>query len=267
MNLMAYKDCTKILDFKPSKNWSHDWPAFSWETLLISHFNQQNKMVLNFTKKDISFLSLFYSCYNKLNLLELENIFVKWNPKKDLNFLWKDFFTLYGFGQNTEAFIQELNLFISLPPEFKNWIHKKDVHLKQLRLLKSIKPISKLNFIFNWICQQNLSYSLGIKALELSAELFLMGVLPHKILTLNTSPEEAIQIMEQTRKPISASQEQKNQKNLNQIIGSSHIKAQWQRKGDNTGIEIKLWCKNQEQLEEQIKRIQNKKLFNPLKNI
>ena len=264
MNLTSYSSCEKILDFQPDKPWPKSWPAFAWENILISNFTQASKFVLNFTSKDVKFLHLFHSCYSRLSFSELGRILLKWEKREKPIFSWEEFFSLYGFSQNTDFLMQQLKIFISTPVSFQDWVNTKGVHLAELRMLSSLKKTNQVHFIFRWITEQNLSHSIGVKALELGVELLLMDFHPEEILKLNISPEETIKAMEQKRKPLTAFQDQMKQRNLKKIIWPSHVTTQWHRKGDDTGLEIKLWCRNQTELEEKINRIHQMAIFNQL---
>ena len=264
MNLMAYDECEKSFDFQPNKPWPNNWPSFAWESKLVSGFTNTNQYVLNFSSKDVNFLHLFHTCHSQLSLSELGRIVLGWPNTENSIFLWKDFFSLYGFSQNTDLLIQQLQVFTSTPLSFQDWVNKKEVHLSELRILNSLEDIKPVHLILEWIAEQNLSHSHGVRALELGVELFLIGLQPDKILKSNLPPEKIIQEMEQKRKPLSSSQDQINKNNLKKILWPSHVSAQWQRKGDTTGLEIKLWCRNQIELEEKINKVNLLSVFNQL---
>ncbi len=251
MNLIAYNDCQKSLDFQPDTIWPKYWPAFAWENKLVSGFNNKNQVVLNFTSEDVNFLYLFHHCHPQLSLSEMGRILLRWNKTKKPVFSWKEFFSLYKLSQNTDFLIQQLKIFMSTPHSFQNWVNKKKLHPAELRVLNSIKNTKPIHFILEWIAGQNLSHALGMKALELSTELFLMGYQTDKILNPNISPEEAILEMEKKRKPFSFSLDQTKKKHL-KTTWPSHVTARWHRKGDQAGLEIKMWCRNQEDLEKKL---------------
>ena len=256
MNLISYKSCKKSLDFKPDIPWPKNWPAFAWEKTILSGFTHTDKPVLNFTSDDVKFLHLFHTCHPQLNFLEMGRLILKWEHRlPSACFSWERFFSFYGLNQNTDFLIQQLKVFASLPPAFQKWVNKKAVHLNELRVLHSLKTPNQMNFIFQWVTMHNLSHSSGIKALELGVELLLMGFKPDEILQSNLSPEKAIQKMEQKRKPLSLSEDQSRKNTLKRIIWPSHVTAQWHRKGDKAGVEIKIWCQNQKELEDRIKKI------------
>ena len=261
MNLTSYSICKKSLDFQPDTPWPKNWPAFAWKKMLISGFNRKHQPVLNFNSEDVKFLHLFQSCYPTLNISELSRIILNWKSIQNPVFSWKDFFSLYNL-QDTDFIIQLLNAFASIPSSFQKWANKRGIHPAELRILNSLENPNQAQYVFQWIAEHNLSHSLGMKALELGVELLLMDVQIDKILHSNTSPEEILQIMEQHRKPLSVSSDQIKKRTLKKIIWPSHVNAQWQRKGDVSGLEIKIWCQNQKELEEKTNRIHRMKLFN-----
>ena len=265
MNLLSYSACEKSLDFQPDKNWPKNWPSFAWEKILISGFTHTDKPVLNFQSKDVKFLHLFHSCYPHLHLSEMGRIISRWPNINFTDFSWKDFFSFYGL-QNIDSLMQQLKVLISTPVSFQNWINEKGIHPTALRILNSLRNTRKAHFLFQWITENNLSQSLGMKALELGIELILMNISFEKILKSNLSPEETVKVIEQKRKPLSAIRDEVEKKKLKSLLWPSYATGQWSRKGDKTGLEIKLWCQNQKELKEKITRINQMNIFNQLKN-
>ncbi|MYE07740.1 MAG: hypothetical protein F4X95_03195, partial [Oligoflexia bacterium] len=113
MNLTSTSECEKSLDFQPEKSWPNNWPPFAWENKLISGFSCKNQHVLNFSSAEVNFLHLFHTCHPQLNFSELGRIILKWGDREKPICSWKEFFSLYGFHQNTESLIQQLKVFIS----------------------------------------------------------------------------------------------------------------------------------------------------------
>lgn len=264
MDLIPYSTCKKFLDFQPEKPWPKSWPIFAWEKTLISRFTYTDKPVLNFKSEDVKFLHLFHSCYPYLNLSEMGRIISQWSNISFLNFSWKEFFSFYGL-QNTDSLIQQLKILISTPPSFQNWINKKSIHPTALRVLNSLKNIKHANPLFQWIAENNLSQSLGIKTLEMGVELILMGISFDEILKSNLSPEDTIQAIEKKRKPLSTIQDETKKKKLENIMWPSNVTGGWNRKGDKTGLEIKIWCQNQKELEEKLNKVNQLSVFQKLK--
>ncbi|MDE0118956.1 MAG: hypothetical protein OXM55_02980 [Bdellovibrionales bacterium] len=266
MNLTTYDECEKYLDFQPEKPWPNNWPPFSWENKLVSGFTHsyKNQYVLNFSSTDVNFLHLFHTCHPQLNFSELGRIILGWSNREKNICSWQEFFSLYGFHQNTESLVQQLKIFTSTPVSFQAWVNKKAIHLSELRILNSLEDMKQIHFIFEWIAEQSPSHSQGIKILELGVELFLMSLDPDKILKSYFSPEKVIQEMEKKRNPLSSSQDQVNKNNLKKVIWPSQVSTQWQRRGDTTGLEIKIWCRNQKEWEEKIHRVNQLSVFNRL---
>ena len=263
MNLTSYSECEKTLDFQPEKPWPSHWPPFAWENKLISGFTPNksdpnscdNHPILNFSSTDVSFLQLFHTCHPQLNLSELGRLILKWSDREKPICSWKEFLPLYGFHHNIEFLIQQFKVFISTPMSFQSWVNKKAVHLSELRILNSLEDVTQIHFIFEWMAKQSPSHSQGIKVLELGVELFLMNMEPDKVLKSNLPPEKAIQEMEKKRKPIAFSKEEIKKSNLKKITWPPHVIAEWKRKGDLTGLEIKIWSQNTIELEKKINKI------------
>ena len=263
MNLISLDICKKSLNFQPDTPWPKNWPAFAWETSIVAGFNKTDQPVLNFNSEDVKFLHLFHSCHPQLNLSELSRIILKWESIEKPVFSWKDFFSLYKL-QNPDFLIQILKLLSSTPPTFQEWANRKNLHPSELRILNSLNDLNETYSLFQWISEKNPSHSLGIKILELGVELSLMNIQVDKILKNQSSVEEAIRVMESQRNPLSSSSDQMKNSKLKKMIWPAHVHTQWQRKGDKTGLEVKIWCQNQKELEEKTKRIQQIKIFKHL---
>ena len=263
MNLTSYSICKKSLDFQPDTPWPKNWPAFAWDEIIIAGFSQTHQPVLNFHSEDVKFLHLFHSCHPQLSLSELSRIILNWKSIEKPTFSWSDFFSLYNL-QNPDFLIKILKVFSSTPAFFQKWANNKGLHPSELRILNSLESLTQANFIFHWIAEKNPSHSIGMRILELGVELLLMNIQADEILQSNLSLEEALQAMEQKRKPLSSSHDQIKNKRLKKIIWPTHVNAQWQRKGDKTGLEIKIWCQNQKELEEKIQRVHQLAIFNQL---
>lgn len=261
MNFISLDICKKSLNFQPDTPWPKNWPVFAWETSIVAGFNKTDQPVLNFNSKDVKFLHLFHSCHPQLTLSELSRIILKWESIEKPVFSWMDFFSLYKL-QNPELLIQILKIFSSTPMSFQNWANKRGIHPFELRILISLKNLDKVHCIFQWIAEKKPSHSLGMKILELGVELLLMNIQVDKILKNHFSPEETVQVMKLQRNPLSSSSDQMKNNKLKKMIWPSHVHTQWQRKGDKTGLEIKIWCQNQKELEEKTNRIHQMKIFN-----
>ena len=263
MNLITYDICQQSLNFKPERHWPAGWPAFAYENQMVSGFGRKNLPVLNFTAKEVNFLHLFHQCHPRLNFSELGRIVIKWSEIKPAPCSWQTLFKQYGLNQNTDFLISQLKILMSTPLSFQKWMSEKKAHLNELRILKSLKDRKPIHFILEWIAEKNLSHSLGIKILELTGELFLMGWKPRQILNPLLSAEQALLEMEQKRKPLTFSKAQAMQHDLQKIVWPSDTTAKWLRKGDKTGLQIHIWCQTPEDLDKKTKRV--KTAFQKLK--
>ncbi len=258
MDILHKKSCKSGLNFQPRKKWPDTWPAFSWDRQLITGFDDCFDKVLNFQSENVKFSHLFFHCYPHLGLSELSRIVTQWEKQSEfsLNFFsWKDFFFHYKIHQDVEFIKKQLKFLFLMPSYFQTWIDAKEVHLNELRILHSMKNEMELDFIFQWLSEQNISHSIGVRALELAGELKLMGLKETEILYSNLSPSSALQMMESKRKPITFSQTEQRQQTLKKINWPLSVKAQWNRRGDEEGLELHLWSKNQKSLMNQLEQI------------
>ena len=264
MDLIPFSICNKSLDFQPDAPWPKNWPAFAWNQFIVAGFKEKNFHALNFSSEDVKFLHLFHTCHPRLHLSEFSRITSLWKKTESFSFSWKDFFSKYDL-KNTRLFTSILPIFANTPLVFQKWVDQKKIHPSELRVLTSLKDIKSISSLLQWISEENLSHSLGISILEQGVELILMGTSLEEIFKNNLSQEEVLKTIEQKRKPLSHSEEQIKKEQLKKILWPSGIHSQWQRKGDKTGLEIKIWCQNQKELEEKLSKVNQLSIFQQLK--
>lgn len=263
MELISFNICNKSLDFQPNAPWPKNWPAFAWNQFLIAGFKENSPYALNFSSKDVKFLHLFHTCHPYLLLSELSRITSTWKNIENLFLSWEDFFSTYGL-KNAQPLFSLFPIFANTPLAFQKWADQKKIHPSELRILKSLKDISSISPLLQWMAEENLSHSVGLSVLEQGVELILMNLSLEKILNLNLSQEDTIKMIEQKRKPLSYSKQQIKKEKLKKILWPSGVNSQWQRKGDKTGLEIKIWCQNQKELEEKLSKVNQLSIFQKL---
>ena len=264
MELISFSICNKSLDFQPNASWPKNWPAFAWNQFIVAGFKENNPHVLNFSSENVKFLHLFHTCHPYLHLSELSRITSIWKKTEALPLSWEDFFSIYDL-KNINLLTSMLPIFANTPPAFQKWVDQKKIHPAELRILKSLKDIKTIFPLLLWIAKENLSHSLGISVLEQGTELILMDIPLEEIFKKNLSQEETVQMIEQKRKPLSYSTEQIKRQKLKEILWPTGVNSQWQRKGDKTGLEIKIWCQNQKELEEKLTKVNQLSIFQQLK--
>ncbi len=262
MELLHKSVCERSLDFQPQKNWPIGWPAYAWDKKLVAGFTSSCDKALNFKAHECDFLSLFHSCYPELNCLELGRIVTQW--KNPPFVLWSAFFKLYRLHQDEQVLRDRLQILLATPPLFQKWVVNKRVHLNELSILEAINHVDDLQFMFQWLSQKDVSYTLGVKALEWAGELILMGFSEKDILRKDLTEDATamVQSIELLRKPHTLSHDQAHKKAVECLALPAQVRATWNRKGDKSGLEIKLWCQNQKELSQQLKTLNKTPLFN-----
>ena len=266
MKLIPSTACNSVFfDFQPQKKWPESWPPFAWDHKLITGFTQGgHHLVLEFNDKIMPekcnyFLKLFHSCYPQLSLPELGRILSKWDIKQLPGFSWSDFFALYHYHQDFSFLKIFFTKLTATPTFFQNWVTEKKLHIGDLRILNTIPNINDLLFMFQWIAEKKVSHLHGVTALELAGELLLMGFKETDILNKNfwDNPQAMVQHIEQKRKVNTLSKDREQQKKLKSTTWPSQVHGQWVRRGDQSGLEIKLWCKSHGELQKKLKTLSN----------
>ena len=264
MKLIPLTSCdSTFFNFQPQRQWPESWPPFSWNQKIIAGFTHSCQYALEFKpeneKDHKNFLHLFSTCHPQLSLSELGRILNKWDTKQIPGFSWSDFFAGYNYHQDIhflKKFFTKLN---TTPINFQHWVTEKKLHLNDLRILNCIPDINDLLFMFQWIAEKNISHFHGTKALELTGELLLMGYKKIDILNeqFTEDPSAMVEHIELKRKSNTLSKDQQQKKQLEHTTWPNQVQGQWTRKGDQAGLELKLWCKNQEELQQKLKTLSN----------
>ena len=157
--------CLQTFNFHPLQVWPLYWPVFAWDKKIISGFSSVQTLAVNFEPDEMDFLSLFHSCYPRLNLLELGRI-IHHCPKSF--FPRKQFLSFYGFHQDTIFIEKQLRLLLSAPVALQKWVVEKEVHLGELRILASMKSVEDLHFIYEWLLKKKRVSCFGSASVRVS---------------------------------------------------------------------------------------------------
>ena len=279
------------------------WERYLLSNSFKNEHQKKKEWVLNFSSQDIDFSKFFFQYHPWLSLPNLAKMTKKiLSLSKELQInVEQDFLPLYGIfvhkkrtgltkeakrAKDKEGSLKLRNSKTSLafrwknilaedtrrlldlldtPVEFQNWLSKKKLSFSQLRPLKSIENIFVLQDLFKWIGKHNPSQAQGFMILEWVVELYLMGKLDCDPLVYKAfNVEQMLSYLEQKRRPLSFNRDKKIKERLKGLVFPSSVKAKLDRRGDETGIRLSLWVKDQNQLLKKFQQIQIMEIFKTL---
>ncbi len=224
--------------------------AFDKELLLRSTLAQT---VINYNKDEISFADLLFEIYPDLSLTELALVM------EDLHKLKLDYFAAvlakYNLGYN-ENLVLVLQALLRQPPKFKLWSHERRLAPRDLAALRL--PLGEsFHPILEKIAALQCTRQVGAQILELAAEIFLMGNSLTGILDSATSGEKWLGELKRIRYPQTTTNDTQMHRKIKELPWPSHIEAEWQRRGDQTGLQIKFFAPSETELTRRLEGIKN----------
>lgn len=198
-------------------------------------------------------LELFVSLYPNLTLPELARI--KAQP-------WQHFFEfnslLEKYHYRTSAnLLRLLDLLAQLPSELQDYLSEKKYAPKELSII-ALVPFELAEKTLAFIKMQNFSKSQGAQALEWLLEIqmqaandSLAGLSEYQAATADLSLEK----IHRSRYPLTQIRDEQKEKDLRQKLERAwpqSLQAQFLRKGDRSGFELKLFVSNPVELKKYI---------------
>ncbi len=253
-------EATKInssLNFKPLNIWPANLPIYSWGPWQLTGFedSHKNSLVVDLKITGSDLKSAIHSLYPKLSLPELARIYsFKGLISQHLN--WIDFFEHYNlrFNENLSLVLEKL---ILCPMPFQIWCSKKDIFPKDIEILRSVEISTEQTWILNAIASSSASKSTAVQILEFSLELLGMGTSLTDLQSLfSGSPETCLNEVKKIRFPMNHKILSENQKKLESLTTINGVEVKWKRKGDQSGLELRIFAENEVSLNKKIKSIE-----------
>jgi hypothetical protein len=128
-----------------------------------------------------------------------------------------------------------------------------------LSILRSLKDVSTFEKVFLWLARSSASKSVGVKALESICECVEMGQSIDTILrVLEVTPmDKHLGQIQKWRYPMSTERDDKKKADWLALPWPAHSQIQWQRQGDEAGVEVKLFISSAKSLKNYILGLEN----------
>ncbi len=259
MLLTPIIQCSRTLDFGPLRRWPQALPALAWRGHLVCAFERQTGLAVNYDNSNqvSSLIELIKGCYPELGLGELarlsENLATLSLTGDTEKELLEPLFQGYGMRwcDRLRSTLARIN---SCPREFQDFADIKGFSVRDFSALLALPESTEFTSFLRALARLPCSKSEATKILELGAELFLLGNSVSELLPSNESPTVYLYRLEQRRHPRTTLIDQNWKSAVNQWPWPPHVQGQWQRFGDQSGLEIKIRATSPEDLN---KKLQN----------
>ena len=249
MQTTTISQCTKIYQFRSFEKWPKHLPAIAWESHLLCGFDrQENETVVHLGSNEGTFIQVFQSIYKELCFAEFAELSLVLGD--DVT----EFARAYHFSwnHNQQQLIQN---FLKLSESFQNWCLEKKVAANELAILNSFKNLDSLKRVCEFIVSHSAGKQIGIQILEMAGELILMEKDIQDILN-STSAEIFLAEVKKRRFPQSTALDQTQEQWLKSLGWPSTSQTKWIRRGDKSGVELKLFFSTPLELQKNIVQLQ-----------
>lgn len=250
-----FAQCGKSLNFKPRRPWPQALPAFAWRGELISGFERSVGLDLHSTQR-ATFVEAFKAVHPELALPELARL------ARALRVLWPDLFIEIREQLFREYSLrwsdrleQTLNIVASSPEAFQEWAAEKDLGPREFSVLLALPAPLEFHPFLEAMTHLDLSRSEGARAMELGAELFMMGRPLNDLLPSGGDGASYLKQLERWRRPTSLGVDEQWREAVRLWPWPAQTKGTWQRFGDQSGLEVSIRSFSPEEFRKKLERL------------
>lgn len=256
------ESCQHHLDFHPDNPWSELLPRYCHDDELLCGFQRpahENELVIDLKNQNLSLC--LKTIYPSLSFPELSRLIAQLLARyPQLLDLSNEMWSLYGYQprENLTLLAQKV---IDLPLDIQRWFSQKKFAPQDLAPLRAINDLSVLSDYWDDLLLANPSKSEGAKWLEMLIELILMG-LPKELLKLSChwpldtnnsrihpdSTTQWLAHLHRLRYPLATQQTKRVEQKIHSFAWPPKSEARWTRRGDRSGVELKLFFSNPQEL-------------------
>lgn len=246
--------CGKSLGFTPRKSWPAVMPALVWRGQLVCGFEREDGEALDLSEKN--FVDLWRACHPELGLCEFSRFMMALERE------WPDLFielrealaAVYGWRWN-DRLNQTIGIIDRLPRSFQEFADNKKMSLRDFAPLLAVKDTREIFPFFEALPAMVISKFEASRALELFVELFLMGRPLNDILPASDNGSLYVRRLEKWRQPQTSEHDEEWRKTVGNWPWPSQVQAEWQRFGDQGGIEIKIRTTSPDDFQKKLERL------------
>lgn len=254
MKVRSLKECDKVFDFFARRPPKIGFPILAWGPHIITQV-QEEKDVVSLNPQTTNLPQLIFDLYPDLSLVEVASL------EENLRKLGLDSFPKilekYKLN-NSENLSVTLEVLRNAPEEFRTWAHERRVSVRDLAPLRC--EISKeFVFVLEQIVRTRATRQQGAQILEISVELYLADTPLSEVMNLSDSAEIWLAHLKKIRYPLSTGADREMQNKVKSLPWPSHVEAEWQRRGDQAGVQIKLFAQSETELSKHLENLRNMK--------
>ena len=240
MSMTLIAQCGKSLDFGPSRTWPLALPALAWRGQLIAGFDRPQGFAVDlFESQHATLLEAFKAAYPELGLAELGRFALA------LEKTWPDLFVELRQGlfqayqlRWSDRLEQTLRALNAAPADFQTWVNQKTLGPRDLAVL--LATPTEFHPFLSALAQMNFSRGEGVRALELGADLFLMGRPLNDLMPSGDDRGKYLAQLEKWRRPNSLGSDEQWSQAVRLWPWPAHVQGKWQRFGDQSGLEVNI---------------------------
>lgn len=254
MLLKPFMQCSRDLNFSPRRVWPKALPALAWQGKLVCAFDRTGGLALD--HENGTLLEMLTACHPELGLAELARLY---DRLKLFNAEWTreirdSMFSHYGLRW-CDRLEQTLTLLVNTPAKYQEFADEKGFSVRDHSPLLSLPQVSPFGPFLTALVGLNLSKSEAARTLELGAELFLLGRPLTDLLPADDRGDAYLRRLEQWRRPQTGTSDDQWKSAVATWPWPSQVQGQWQRFGDQAGLEIKIRATSPEDLNKKLQRL------------
>lgn len=229
----------------------------AWQDELLCGFERPTGQVLDlFLTNGTNLIDALKAIHPELGLGELARFSCRFeNLWPDLYVELRDaLFSVYGLKWNARL-TEVLGVLAATPLAFQNLVDEKKWGTRDLSPLLILKEPRPFDVVLEALAAISLSKSESVRALEYVVELHLMGRPLNDLLPSVDNGALWVRRLEQWRRPEASARDEDQRRNIARMPWPPHVQAQWQRFGDEAGLEIKIRTTSPADLEKKLERL------------
>jgi hypothetical protein len=242
MLLRPFMQCSKDLNFAPRRTWPKALPAIAWRGALVCAFDRTGGLALDHVNEDDeSILGLLTACHPELALSELARLdrqLRRFHPRMAPG-ARENLFAHYGLRW-CDRLEQTLAILMETPITYQDFADDKGFSIRDHAPLLSLPNPPLFTPFLEALARLNPSKSEAARVLELGVELFLLGRPLRDLLPENNQSVHYLRRLEQWRRPQALTRDEEWKTSVASWPWPAQVQGQWQRFGDQAGLEIKI---------------------------
>lgn len=254
MNTRPIAQCSKSFDFSPRQQWPEVLPPIVWKGQLVCGFQRESGEALDLSEKH--FVDLWRACHPSLGLGEFSRFMVALEREwPDLFVEWREALcAIYGLRWS-DRLHQMMCVIFLCPREFQTFLDEKKMSARDLAPLLAVEDVRVLADLLRELPRMMISKFEATRALELFVELFMIGRPLNDLLPTSDNGGLYVRRLEQWRKPQSSASDDQWRREVNEWPWPAQVQAEWQRFGDQAGIEIKIRTTSPDDFQKKLDRL------------